>query len=169
MVLESRCYNESMWAPTNPSKVDLEVIWRTYEGAPKLDVVSGTVTVYHRDAAGDRVVDLAPAPLIRDLGTSVWRYVWAIPPLTEAGLYTVLYTAVDVDGAQGITKEELTVQAGEGNTETLLDAFLGEQKLDAVQKKLTLYKRDGGLLVEFDTFDDVGDPASEDVYERRYP
>lgn len=155
----------SIASPPNPARLVLEVTWLTFEGAEKLDVVSCTVTVFHRTAAGLRVVDLAPTAQTLDAATSMWRYVW-VSPVIAPGQFVVEYRAVDSAGAVGVTQEDLTVYALSVQVDEVLDCLLGEQRLDANTKEWILFRRDGSILKRFKVYDDVGAPSVEDIFKK---
>lgn len=152
--------------PTNPASITLEVTWQNFEGAEKMDVVSSTVTVFHRDAAGLRVVDLAATSLVQDAGTSTWKLAWVSPPLPVAGNYVVEYRGTDADGAVGVQREDLTVVALAAQVDEVLDCLLGRQKLDATTNRWIIFRRNGTILKQFDLKNDVGSPTHEDVFDR---
>ena len=150
----------------SPSRLHLEVSWLNTTGAEKLDVASCTVEVWHRNALGVRVQDLAPTAMTLDAGTGTFQYTWATPALTVAQQHTVEYRATDTAGAMGLTTEDLLVLDFEGKLETVLDVLLGRQKLDANTDRLILFRRDGTILATFDVKNDVGAPSVCDVFER---
>lgn len=155
----------SVASPPNPAHLILEITWLNFEGGEKLDVVTSTVTVFHRTALGARVVDLAPVPQTLDAATSMWRFVWVLP-IVAAGQYVVEYRGTDTDGAVGVVQEDLTVYALAVQVDEVLDCLLGRQKLDVGTNRWILFRRDGSVLKEFDVKDDVGAPSSDDVFDR---
>lgn len=95
-----------IWTTPNPTRVALQITALEASGEPKLDVVSGTVRVYHVTGAGE-VVDLAATPLARVGVTSTWRYAW-VPASLAAAQYVIEYTLVDA-GATYVSVEDLVV------------------------------------------------------------
>ena len=153
-------------APVNPETVLLEVLWLSFEGEVKDNVLATTASVYTRDASGTRIELLTDFPLSEDTASGSWKGVWAHPPLTTPGQYTIEFHGEDTDGVEGTTNEELVVYASEEKLDNVLDCLLGRQKLDATTNRWTLFRRDGSVLKVFDVTDDLGAPSVENVFER---
>jgi hypothetical protein len=154
-------------APINPASVTLEVTWQTFEGSEKLNITSASVTVFHRDAAGNRVVDLASTPMTQDAGTGTWKLAWVSPALPNPGQFIVEYHATDTDGVVGVEREDMTVLDTDADLGTVLDCLLGRQKVDATTYKYTIYRRNGQVLAVFDLKDDAGNPSVADIFDRQ--
>lgn len=170
---------------TNPSQIVLQYTALTHEGTAKLDVLSGSVRVFHL-SGGVEVEDLPPTPLVQSGATSVWRYIWVSPLLAAAGTFIVEYTLADEDVVH-VDIEDLTVRdaAAEDQTivarltsienllttmgadmGTVLDVHLGRQKLNATTTRWTLYTRAGAVLKEFDVKNDLGAPSVDRIFDR---
>lgn len=163
----------------NPSQLMLQITALTFEGAPKLDVASGTVRVF--TVVGGLEVDaLATTALSLIVGSSVWRYVWGAPPLASAGHYIIEYRLIDSEAVLGVATEDLLVEddlvedatviaklnALDAKVDTVLDSELGEEILNPNDQTWTKKRRDSTILKVFDVVDDNNNPNGQDVFRR---
>lgn len=160
-----------IWADVNAASVPLQAYALTPDGQPKLDVVSGTVRVYHLDS-GVEVVDLPAASLV-NVHTNLWRYDWA-PAALPPGGYVAEFHMIDADGLSTRFGEDIAVKDyALQSTLLLLAADLelvrkvetGRWKI--VNNQMTFYDDDGvTALLVFNLRNEAGVPAMDDVFER---
>jgi hypothetical protein len=149
----------------NPDVLPLEAVAQALDGSARLDVADGTVRVYGVGPGGE--VEVLPwTPLVQVVGTERWRYAWSTPPLTHPGMLTAEYRLVDDGGLVGTAMEDILV-VDESKLDTIIDAAIGRQTLDAINNTWTIYRRDGTVLRVFDVKNDLGNPSVEDIFDRQ--
>jgi hypothetical protein len=153
-------------ASTNPTELCLETLAIGLDGAPKTNVVSGGVRVYH--TVGGEAEDLALTPLWRVGSTSTWRFLWH-PTSLAIGRYVAEFSLTDSDGVVAIGSEDIIIQ-----TDTSVDVSLirkcetNRLRLDEGTMQMVLYDDDGVTpILYFNCFDRNGNPNVEEVFDRK--
>jgi hypothetical protein len=140
------------------------------DGQPKLDVVGGTVRVYHV-VGGVEVVDLT-ATALGHPHTNVWRLAWAPGALLVAE-YVAEFVLTDADGVTTRFGEDVIVKDYAQQSTLLLvgaDVALikqvetGRWKIAANQ--MIFYDESDVEILRFDLRNDAGLPDMANVFER---
>ena len=92
----------------DPDFVALQTYVSDVDGAPKTDIVSGTVRVYSL-MTGVEVESLIATALAQVEETNVWRYLWE-PASLAVGEYVAEYYLVDEDEKESRTSEDIIVR-----------------------------------------------------------
>ncbi len=155
----------------NPSRVALQIVALERDGTPKLDITSGTVRVYHVDAAGAEVVDLAATALV-NISSSTWRYNWA-PAALAAGQYIARYEITD--GTSAFVAEEDLVVRDFALESTLVVTAADIALIRAIEagtwvmaaNQITFYDESMVEVARFNVLDEAGLPSMDDIFQRR--
>jgi hypothetical protein len=154
----------------NAASVLLQAYALQPDGQPKLDVVSGSVRVYHL-AGGVEVVDLSGTALLHP-HTNVWRYAWT-PVALPVAEYVAEFVLTDGDGVTTRFGEDVIVKDYAQQSTLLLvgaDVALirsvetGHWKI--VANQMIFYDEGDVEILRFDLRNDAGLPAMDNVFER---
>jgi len=149
----------------DPSAVTLQILAVGLDGAPKMDVVSGSVRVYQVTGAGE-VEALPVTALAHVAGTSTWRLLWE-PASLGVGQYVVEYQLVDILGQECVVQEDIAVHdlALQADLSLVRQVETGRWKI--VANQMIFYENDGVTpLLVFNLRNEAGLPAMDEVFER---
>ncbi len=149
----------------DPAAVTLQVLATGLDGAPKLDVVSGTVRVYQVTGAGE-VEALPVTALAHVAGTGTWRLQWA-PVALAVGQYVAEYRLVDVYGQECVVPEDVTVHDLAVQADLALVRQVETGRWRIVANQMIFYGDDGLTpILTFNLKNEAGIPAMDEVFER---
>lgn len=155
-----------MITPLNPAQVILQIAAMSPDGTPKTDVVSGSVRVYHINAAGAEINDLVTTPLVQVGVTNIWRYQWK-PTSLAVGDYTVQYALVDAIARTFSGIEDIFVRDIATQTDLSIVRKIETGRWKIVANQMLFYDDDGlTVLYTFDLKDAAGSPSMTSVFER---
>ena len=154
----------------NPLRVSLQMLALEIDGTPKLDIVSGSVRVYHVGPGGE-VTDLPATPLVH-ISPSTWRYVWESPTLAP-GQYVAHYEVTD--GAVTYPLDEDLIVRDFALQSTLVASAADIALIRAIEagswvmaaNQIIFYDEGGTEVARFNVFDEAGLPSMDDIFSRR--
>lgn len=150
----------------NPSQVILQTLAQNLDGTPKTSLSSADVRVYHIDATGTEIEDLASTTLTQVGSTNTWRYRWQ-PGSLSVNRYQAEYTLIDNDGAEMVGCEELVVEDFAIQADLLIVKQIESGRWKIVNNQMVFYEDDGVTpLLTCNLYNSAGLPAMEDIYER---
>jgi hypothetical protein len=149
----------------DPVDVALQILATGLDGAPKLDVVSGTVRVYRVTGAGE--VEVFPVTALANVaGTSTWRLLWASATLA-VGQYVAEYKLLDVYGQECVVPEDIVVHDLALQADLALVRQVETGRWRVVANQMIFYGDDGLTpILTFNLKNEAGIPAMDEVFER---
>jgi hypothetical protein len=136
----------------NPSQVVLQAITKNVDGTPKTSLNSAQVRVYHVNAAGAEVEDLALTTLVQVGASNTWRYRWE-PSTLDVGHYFAEYALEDTDGVSFVDTEDVVVQDFALQVDVEFVKQMGAGKWEIVNNQMVFYDTAGGEILRFNLFD----------------
>ena len=150
----------------NPSQVILQTLAQNLDGTPKTTLSDADVRVYHIDATGTEIEDLASTTLSQVGSTNTWRYRWE-PLSLSVNRYQAEYTLLDLDGATMVGVEELVVEDFAIQADLLVVKQVETGKWKIINNQMIFYEEDNTTeIFRCNLFNSAGLPAMEDIYER---
>jgi hypothetical protein len=149
----------------DPVDVALQILATGLDGAPKLDVVSGTVRVYRVTGAGE--VEVFPVTALANVaGTSTWRLLWTSATLV-VGQYVAEYRLVDLYGQECVAQEDIVVHDLALQADLALVRQVETGRWRIVANQMIFFGDDGITpILTFNLKNESGIPAMDEVFER---
>lgn len=143
----------------DPSQVVLQAVTKNLNGTPKTSLTSATVRVYHVNAVGAEVEDLAPTALAQVGSTNTWRYRWT-PGALDVGHYFAEYALVDSDGVSFVDTEDIVVQDFALQVDVAFIKAVESGKWEILNDQMIFYDTSGAEILRFNLFDINGVPTN---------
>lgn len=136
----------------NPSQVVLQAITKNVDGTPKTALNSAQVRVYHVNAAGAEVEDLALVTLVQVGASNTWRYRWE-PSTLVVGHYFAEYALEDTDGVSFVDTEDVVVQDFALQVDVDFIKQVEAGKWEITNNQMVFYNTSGAEVMRFNLFD----------------